>query len=76
MNSLFESLIYIYLFFSLSGEMEASCEGLDVVQETLTDDMNEGDSPFDTTTDGKCIIDEVSYYNSSYSTCVHVYILC
>ena len=56
--------------------MEVSFEGLDVVQETLTDDMNEGDSPFDTTTGGKYIIDEVSYYNSSYSTCVHVYILC
>ena len=54
--------------------MEALFEGVD--QETLTDDMNEGDSPFDTTTDGKCIIDEVSYYTSSHSTCVHVYILC
>ena len=52
--------------------MEAFFEGLD--QETLTDDVNGGDSPFDI--DGKYIIDEVSYYNSSYSTCVHVYILC
>ena len=58
--------------------MESSCEGLDVDQETLTGDMNEADIPFETSTDGKYNIDELSYiyYSPSHLTCVHVYISC
>ena len=58
----------------MSGEMDSSCQGLD--QETLTGVMNEGDSPFDSSTESKYIIDEVSYYNSSYSIYVYMYTSC
>ena len=55
--------------------MESSCQGLDVDQETLTGDMNEGDSLFETNTYGEYNMDEVSYYTFFIlylCTCIHL----